>query len=170
MDGQGWGTSALFLLSGGPRIKRPPRARWAPHHFRATPTDTEITRARNHVGEADDVRKQDVKTEEDIREYLEGWSDFEKAVYVATFRIPRGKVSTYGRVAKAIGRPRASRAVANTLHNNPLWPVVPCHRVVCSDGRFGGPEKWARGRMKHVVDEGTPVEDGKVILNEDTLV
>lgn len=116
------------------------------------------------------MRKQDVRTEKDILEYLEGWSDFEKAVYIATFRIPRGKVSTYGRVAKAIGRPRAYRAVANTLHENPLWPVVPCHRVVCSDGRFGGPRHWARGRMKHVVEEGTPVVDGKVILNKDTLV
>lgn len=116
------------------------------------------------------MRKEDVKTENDMLEYLEGWSDFEKAVYVATSRIPRGKVSTYGRVAKAIGRPKASRAVANALHNNPLWPVVPCHRVVCSDGRFGGPADWARGRRKHVVAEGTPVVDDKVVLNEDTLV
>lgn len=116
------------------------------------------------------MRKKDVRTEKDILEYLEGWSDFEKAVYIATFRIPRGKVSTYGRVAKAIGRPKASRAVANTLHENPLWPVVPCHRVVCSDGRFGGPEKWARGRRRHVVEEGTPIIDGKVVLNDETLV
>lgn len=116
------------------------------------------------------MKKGNVKTEKDILEYLEDWSDFEKAVYVATFRIPKGKVSTYGRVAKAIGRPKASRAVANTLHINPLWPVVPCHRVVCSDGRFGGPRNWARGRMKHVIEEGTPVENGKVILSEETLV
>lgn len=116
------------------------------------------------------MRKEDVKTEKDILVYLEGWSDFEKAVYVATYRIPRGKVSTYGRIAKAIGRPKASRAVANTLHKNPLWPVVPCHRVVCSDGRFGGPSGWARGRRKHVVDEETPIVDGKVVLNDDTLV
>lgn len=115
------------------------------------------------------MRKEDVKTEKDILEYLEGWSDFEKAVYVATFRIPKGKVSTYGRVAKAIGRPNAYRAVANTLHENPLWPVVPCHRVVCSDGRFGGPGHWARGRRKHVEEEGTPMVDGRVVLNKDTL-
>jgi len=117
-----------------------------------------------------EMRKEDVRTEKDILEYLEGWSDFEKAVYLATYRIPKGKVSTYGRIARAIGRPQAYRAVANALHENPLWPVVPCHRVVCSDGRFGGPAKWARGRMKHVVEEGTPVTDGKVVLDEDTLV
>lgn len=116
------------------------------------------------------MRKEDVKTEKDILEYLEGWSDFDKAVYLATFRIPRGKVSTYGRVAKAIGNPKASRAVANALHNNPLWPVVPCHRVVCSDGRFGGPRDQANGRMRRVVEEGTPVVDGRVVLGKDTLV
>ncbi len=116
------------------------------------------------------MRKEDVRTEKDVLEYLEGKSDFEKAVYLATFRIPKGKVSTYGRVAKAIGRPRASRAVANTLHNNPLWPVVPCHRVVCADGRFGGPRDQANGRMRHVIEEGTPVVDGKVVLTKDTLV
>lgn len=116
------------------------------------------------------MRKEDVRTEKDILEYLEGWSDFEKAVYVATYKIPRGKVSTYGRIAKAIGRPKACRAVANTLHENPLWPVVPCHRVVCADGSFGGPREHARGRMRHVIDEGTPVVDGRVVLGDDTLV
>lgn len=116
------------------------------------------------------MRKEDVRTEKDILEYLEGWSDFEKDVYIATYKIPRGKVSTYGRIAKAIGRPKAYRAVANTLHENPLWPIVPCHRVVCADGSFGGPRDHARGRMRHVVEEGTPVADGKVVLDEDTLV
>lgn len=118
------------------------------------------------------MKREDVRTEEDIIEYLEeeGWSDFEKAVYVATSKIPRGKVSTYGRIAKAIGKSKASRAVANTLHENPLWPVVPCHRVVCADGSFGGPRDHALGRMKHVVEEGTPVVNGKVVLNKDTLV
>jgi len=122
------------------------------------------------VHEVDDVKKQDVRTEEDILAYLEGWSDFEKAVYVAAFKIPKGKVSTYGRVAKAIGRPKACRAVANALHENPLWPVVPCHRVVCSDGSFGGPKDHANGRMKRVIEEGTPVVNGRVVLNKDTLV
>lgn len=147
-------------------------------HFRAAPSDTEITQAcdsgtaglRNPVKpDGEMIRKEDVRTEKDIRAYLEDRSEFEKAVYLATFRIPKGKVSTYGRVAKAIGRPRASRAVANTLHNNPLWPVVPCHRVVCSDGSFGGPKDQANGRMRHVIEEGTPVVGGKVVLTKDTL-
>jgi O-6-methylguanine DNA methyltransferase len=110
-----------------------------------------------------------VKTEHDVTEYLRDWSEFERSVYLATFKIPRGKVSTYGRIAKMIGRPKASRAVANTLHNNPLWPVVPCQRVVCSDGRFGGPKDAAAGRRKQVEDEGVPIEKGRVVITKDIL-
>jgi len=52
--------------------------------------------------------------------------------------------------------------VANALHKNPLWPVVPCHRVVCSDGSFGGPKKAAADRRSTVAKEGIPIENGKV--------
>ncbi len=115
------------------------------------------------------MKKSDVRTERDVREYLKDWSDFERDVYVAAFRIPEGKVSTYSRVAKAIGKPRAQRAVANALHKNPLYPVVPCHRVVKADGGFGGERKAAAARRRHVEREGVPTKDGKVILNRDIL-
>jgi len=84
---------------------------------------------------------------------------------VVTYRIPKGKVSTYKRVAEKIGKPKSYRAVANALHKNPLWPVVPCHRVVCSDGSFGGPEKAAEDRRKSVAEEGVPIRNNKVILS-----
>ena len=115
------------------------------------------------------MRKKDVKTEADIVRYLSDWSDFEKAVYVATFRIPRGKVSTYQAVAKSIGNPRACRAVANALHNNPLFPTVPCWRVVKSDGGFGGERTAAAARRKRVEDEGVPTKDGKVVLRDELI-
>ncbi len=115
------------------------------------------------------MRKSDVKTERDVAEYLKDWSEFERAVYVATFRIPEGKVSTYSRMAKKIGRPKAQRAVANALHKNPLYPVVPCHRVVKSDGGFGGEEKAAAARRRHVEKEGVPTAGGKVIIRGDIL-
>lgn len=119
--------------------------------------------------EADTMRKEDVKTEEDVRLYLAEWSEFERAVYLETFKIPRGKVSTYGRIAARIGRPRACRAVANALHNNPLHPIVPCQRVVRADGSFGGRKDHAAGRRAQVVAEGTPVIRGKVVMTEDVL-
>ncbi len=110
-----------------------------------------------------------LKTESDIIEALKNKTQFERNVLVATFRIPRGKVSTYKRVAEKIGKPKSYRAVANALHKNPLWPVVPCHRVVCSDGSFGGPKKGAEDRIKTVAEEGIPIKNGKVKLSRKIL-
>lgn len=115
------------------------------------------------------TEKNKILTEADVREALEGRSEFEKEVYVATFNIPRGKVSTYGRIAKKIGRPRSVRAVASTLRKNPLHPAVPCHRVVKADGGFGGNPERAAGRRKSVKEEGVPVEDGKVKMSKDIV-
>ncbi len=115
------------------------------------------------------MRKEDVKTEKDVVQYLSDWSEFEREVYVATYRIPYGKVCTYQRIAKKIGRPKAMRAVANTLHNNPLYPVVPCWRVVKSDGGFGGEKKAAAGRRSRVENEGVSTRKGKVIIKDDIL-
>ncbi len=110
-----------------------------------------------------------IKTEEDVIEVLKDKTQFERDVLVATFRIPKGKVSTYKRVAEKIGKPKSYRAVANALHKNPIWPVVPCHRVVCSDGSFGGPKKGAEGRRLEVAKEGIAIENGKVKLNNKIL-
>ena len=64
-------------------------------------------------------------------------SDFTRRVLEATRRIEYGKVSTYQQVAARIGRPHASRAVGNALGKNPVPIVIPCHRVVASDGLGG---------------------------------
>ena len=53
-------------------------------------------------------------------------------------KIPKGKVTTYLEVAKAIGKPKAHRAAANAVGKNPFPPKIPCHRVIRSDGRLGG--------------------------------
>lgn len=70
---------------------------------------------------------------------------FQKAVYRVVAGIPRGKTMTYAQVAVAIGRPSAARAVGNALNKNPFAPEVPCHRVIRSDGTFGG---FASGSAK----------------------
>ncbi len=115
------------------------------------------------------MKKDDVKTEEDVIRFLSDKTEFERSVLVATFKIPRGKVSTYKRIAEKIGTPRAYRAVANALHKNPLHPVVPCHRVVRSDGGFGGEKKAAGSRRKLVKDEGVPIENGRVKISAKIL-
>ncbi len=110
-----------------------------------------------------------IKTEKDVIEALKHKTQFERDVLVATFRIPKGKVSTYKRIAEKIGRPKAYRAVANALHKNPLWPVVPCHRVIGSNGSFGGPPRGADGRRNTVAKEGIPIENDKVKISNEIL-
>ena len=63
---------------------------------------------------------------------------FQQAVWKELLRIPYSKTSTYGAVAKAIGRPRAARAVGGATGRNPIAVVIPCHRVLAADGRLTG--------------------------------
>lgn len=65
-------------------------------------------------------------------------TDFQISVWLELTKIKRGEVVTYKELAKRIGRPKAIRAVANAVGRNPFAPVVPCHRVVRSDGKLGG--------------------------------
>tara|TARA_Y100000590_G_C15371486_1_gene882747 strand:+ start:21 stop:329 length:309 start_codon:yes stop_codon:yes gene_type:complete len=63
---------------------------------------------------------------------------FQLKVWKYLKSIPKGKVKTYKQVAIAIKRPKAARAVANACGKNPYAPIIPCHRVVRSDGSLGG--------------------------------
>lgn len=74
----------------------------------------------------------------DVRVDLSDVSGFSRKVLRETARIPVGKVLTYTEVAARAGNPRASRAAGNALHHNPVAIVVPCHRVLRSDGSLGG--------------------------------
>ncbi len=74
---------------------------------------------------------------------------FQRQVLVETAAIPRGEVRSYGRIAADVGRPRAFRAVGSTMAANPIPLIVPCHRVVRSDGTLGhyslgGPDRKAQ--------------------------
>jgi O-6-methylguanine DNA methyltransferase len=86
-------------------------------------------------------------------------SDFERTVLEATATIPYGEVRSYTWIAKHIGRPGATRAVGNALHKNPVPIVIPCHRVVKSDGSIGGyafGEAW-KTRLLTLERDTTPV-------------
>ena len=63
---------------------------------------------------------------------------FQESVWQALLAIPYGKTATYGDVARAIGRPRSSRPVGGAVGKNPLPIIVPCHRVIGSDGSLTG--------------------------------
>jgi O-6-methylguanine DNA methyltransferase len=62
---------------------------------------------------------------------------FQRAVLAQTQRIPRGEVRSYAWIAREVGQPRAVRAVGSALANNPLPLLIPCHRVIRSDGTLG---------------------------------
>ena len=93
---------------------------------------------------------------------------FADQVYAFLRTVPAGMVVTYGMIALAIGRPRASRQVGNALHHNPTPVVVPCHRVVNREGRlapefaFGGMDMQAALLRA----EGVEVIDGYVDLDK----
>ncbi len=63
---------------------------------------------------------------------------FQRRVLMLTRKIPMGKIETYGRIAKKLGVPKGARAVGQALAKNPFPIVIPCHRVIRSDGTPGG--------------------------------
>lgn len=69
---------------------------------------------------------------------LSRMTDFQKRVLTTISSIPAGAVWSYRQVAEAIGKPKAARAVGQALGNNPLPIILPCHRVIASDGSLGG--------------------------------
>jgi len=80
---------------------------------------------------------------------------FQMKVWNALLRIPYGETRSYQQVAREVGNPRASRAVGMANHRNPVAIIVPCHRVISSDGSLGG---YAGGldtkaRMLHLEHE-----------------
>lgn len=77
------------------------------------------------------------RTEFDIPIKLNG-TDFQNKVYDCIRETSYGSTISYGDIAIAIGSPRAYRAVGNALNKNPILIVIPCHRVVKSDGKIGG--------------------------------
>ena len=72
-----------------------------------------------------------------IHLYIRG-TDFQIKVWNELLKIPVGKISTYGEIAKNIGRPKSSRPVGNAISKNPIVYLIPCHRVICSSGKMGG--------------------------------
>jgi AraC family transcriptional regulator of adaptative response/methylated-DNA-[protein]-cysteine methyltransferase len=75
---------------------------------------------------------------------------FQRRVWQELQRIPRGSTRTYGEIARALGQPRAVRAVARACATNPVSVVVPCHRVVRSDGNLAG-YRWGLSRKQKLL-------------------
>ena len=76
---------------------------------------------------------------------------FQRRVWQELQRIPLGSTRTYAEVARAVGRPKAARAVARACAMNPVCVVVPCHRVIRGDGKLAG-YRWGIGRKERLLD------------------
>jgi len=86
---------------------------------------------------------------------------FQQRVWSALQRIPAGKTSTYSKIARAIGHPKAVRAVASACAANPVALAIPCHRVVRSDGGLGG-YRWDVTRKRALLAVEAKACSGKV--------
>ncbi|MDL0431902.1 methylated-DNA--[protein]-cysteine S-methyltransferase [Marinobacter sp. TBZ242] len=80
--------------------------------------------------------------------HVEG-TNFQIAVWRALLRIPPGKLASYSQIARALGYPKASRAVGNAVGANPVAMLIPCHRVIQQSGALGG-YRWGASRKQAV--------------------
>jgi AraC family transcriptional regulator of adaptative response/methylated-DNA-[protein]-cysteine methyltransferase len=78
-------------------------------------------------------------------------TDFRRRVWEAVSKIPFGRTTTFLEIARAIGAPRAVRAVGNACSQNPLEFAIPCHRVLRSDGAYSGGSEWGDWRQETIV-------------------
>lgn len=91
-------------------------------------------------------------------------TEFQDRVLRLVSRVPRGRVTTYKELARALGKPRAYRAVANALVRNPRPVEIPCHRVVRSDGKVGGYSLGTEQKAVLLNEEGVKIKSGRVDL------
>ena len=87
---------------------------------------------------------------------------FSSRCYRLLCKVPKGRVTTYGDIAVALGC-KAYRAVGNAMNRNPNAPVVPCHRVVASDGSLNGYAGGLALKKKLLEQEGLEIRGGKVV-------
>jgi len=100
----------------------------------------------------------------DVAAFAAAWrlTPFQAAVYAALARVPYGRVVSYRELAAMAGRPLAWRATGSAMAANPLPVILPCHRVVCNDGRLGQYGDDPRWKARLLRLEGVPVREGRL--------
>ena len=94
-----------------------------------------------------------------IKLHLRG-TRFQIKVWESLLKIPKGGLSTYGDIAKKIGNPKAARAVGTAIGANPIAFLIPCHRVIQSNGKFGGYMWGANKKMAIIGWEAAKTNQG----------
>ena len=88
--------------------------------------------------------------------------NIEQKVYKKLLDVPKGKITTYGDLAKAVGLKNGQRLIGKIMNKNPYPVLVPCHRVVMSTGKIGGYAYGEIVKMKMLSDEGIEIINGKI--------
>lgn len=97
---------------------------------------------------------------------LETCPGFQRRVLLAEHKIPRGWVSTYGRIAGSLGVPHGARAVGRALSRNPFPILIPCHRAIRSDGDLGGFQGGTRMKRALLELEGLRFSPAGKVLTD----
>lgn len=97
---------------------------------------------------------------------LERCSEFQRRVLLAEHGIPRGWVSTYGRIARSLGVPGGARAVGGALARNPFPIIIPCHRAIRSDGHLGGYRGGLEMKRDLLALEGLEIDETGRVLTD----
>ncbi|MDE1876508.1 MAG: MGMT family protein [Thaumarchaeota archaeon] len=92
----------------------------------------------------------------------------EHKVYEKLLKVPKGKVTTYSELAKAVGLKNGQRAIGRMMNKNPFPVIVPCHRVILSTGKIGGYAWGEKVKINMLSKEGIAIKKGK-ILDKDTI-
>ncbi len=92
----------------------------------------------------------------------------EHKVYEKLLKVPKGKVTTYGELAKAVGLKNGQRAIGRIMNKNPFPVIVPCHRVILSSGKIGGYAWGEKIKTNMLSKEGVRIKKGK-ILDKDKI-
>ena len=88
--------------------------------------------------------------------------NFEQKVYKKLLDVPKGQITTYGDLAKAVGLKNGQRVIGSIMNKNPYPVLVPCHRVVLSTGKIGGYAYGENVKRKMLSDEGVKIINGKI--------
>jgi len=88
---------------------------------------------------------------------------FSTKVYKKLLKVPKGKVTTYGDLARAIGLKNGQRLIGIIMKNNPFPVIIPCHRVVKSNGEIGGYAYGEKIKSNILSKEGIIIKDGKIL-------
>ena len=89
--------------------------------------------------------------------------NLEQKVFKKLLEVPKGQITTYGELSKAVGLKNGQRAIGRIMNKNPYPVIIPCHRVVMSTGKIGGYAYGAHIKTKMLNDEDIEIKDGKIL-------